>query len=178
MTEQINKPRTEGKIKVHYGMKDYYRDYCKKSKNPVSYSKYSKVISDFNKLLIENILNSNFEYNIPYLNMLLSIRKDKRSPKIKNGKLYNNAPVDWKTTKTLWEADEEAYSKKILVRFLNTHTSGYVFRIHCGKFTSSIYNKKYYKFNPSREFQRSLSRRIKDDYKDKFDAFLLHKNKK
>lgn len=175
--EQI-KPRSKGRIPTHYGMKDYYANYCKISKNPVSYTKYSKVISDFNKLLVYNILNNYFEYRIPYLNMTLGVRKDKRTPKIKNGKLYINSPVDWKTTRELWSSDEDAFKNKIIVRFLNTHTSGYVFRIHCGKFNSTLYNKKYYKFKASRDFQRNLNLRIKDDTKDKFDAFLLHKNKK
>ncbi len=169
--------RTSGKIKSHFGMSDYYSYYKKHSDNPVSLSIYSNVISTFNTAVIDKILNDNFEYLVPIIGIRLGIRKDKREPKLKDGKLYINRPVDWKATNELWNEYPEARENKTRVRFLNTHTSGYVFRIHCSKFLSRLKNKHFYKFKPSRNFQRSLADRINDDSKDKFDSFLLHKNK-
>ncbi len=167
--------RTEGKIKSHFGMSDYYKYYKNNTDNPVSLSVYSKVISIYNNSLIDKVLNDNLEYLIPHIGVKLSIRKDKREPKIKDGKLYINKPVDWQATNKLWDEDPEAKKNKIRVRYLNTHTSGYVFRIHCSKFLSRLKNKHFFKFKPSRKFQRSLADRINDTSKDKFDAFLLHK---
>ena len=168
--------RTEGKIKTHYGIRDYYKHYKSTCEDPVDYKTYSKVISEFNESVIHEILNSSQEYNIPHLDLVISIRKDERKPKIKDGKLYNNSPVDWYRTNRLWDRDPEAKEKKILVRYLNTHTSGFVFRIYCKKFSSRLKNKSFYKFKPSRNFQRKLSERIKDNDKDSFDCFMLHKD--
>lgn len=165
------------KIQGHYGMKDYYKYYKNNNESPVSSVKYNKVISLFNKELVELMLNENVEYDLPSLGLNLSIRKDKRIPKIVNGKLVNNSPVDWVTTQQLWEKNEDAKNNKVLVRYLNNHTSGYVFRIYCKKFGAKLKNRTVYKFKPARSFQRALGKRIKDLTKDKFESFLLYNKK-
>ena len=172
MTQIIKK--NSNKIKVHYGITDYYKYYKKNNKDCVSSIKYNKIISDFNSEIIDNILNNNLEYYIPSLGFTITVRKAKRKPRIIDGKLYNTVPVDWKTTKELWNTDEEAKEKKIIVRFNNTHTSGYVFSIRLIKFGLSFKNKKHYKFKAARDFARSLSERIKDEEKDKYDTYKLY----
>lgn len=167
--------RSKNKIPTDYGMKDYYKYY--KSQHPNSYverSKFNKVISEVNEGIIELMLNEGLEYKFPHINGTLLIRKDKRKPTIKNGKVINPCPVDWAKTNALWEREPDTKEKKILVRHTNSHTSGYVFRIYLKKFGASIKNRSYYKFKPSRKFQRSLSDRIKDENKDKFDTYLLY----
>ncbi len=170
----MNRSNKSNKIKVDYGMPDYYNHYCKISDNPVSKLKYNKIISDFNNGIIDLILNDSLEYKIPHINSTLLVKKDKRKPRIKDGKLINSSPVDWKTTSKLWNDDPDAKKKKILVRYINSHTSGYVFRIYMKKFSSTFKNRSYYSFKTSRKLQRALSARIKDDNKDKFDAYLLY----
>jgi len=166
--------RSNNKIKVHFGMRDYYSFYKKKYKKNLSSKLYNKIITDANREILELILNEGLEYKLPYLSSTLTIRKDKRIPRIVDGKVINTSPVDWVTTKTLWESDAQAKEKKILVKYLNNHTSGYVFRIFMKKFGSSFNNRSVYKFEPSRKFKRGLSDRIKDDNKDKFDTYLLY----
>jgi len=168
-------PRTEGKIKVDYGIEDYYRFF--KLDNPeikISYKEYSQIVSNFNEGLIELIIEDGLEYTLPHLGSTLSIKKDKRLPRIKDGKLYNPTPVDWMATNKLWDEDEEAREKKLLVRYLNTHTSKYVFKIAFKKYVYPFKNKKYYTFKSSRRFARQLAVRINDPDKDKYDAFLLY----
>lgn len=173
MTEQTK--RTEGKIPTDYGMKDYYKFFSNTyGKDIVSAAKFNKIISEVNLAIIEMMLNEGFEYKMPYINTTLMIKKDKRTSKIKDGKVVNNAPVDWPTTKKLWAMDEEAKEKKLIVRYLNNHTSGYVFRIYLKKFGCTLYNRSIFKFKAVRKFQRALSARIKDDNKDKFDTYLLY----
>lgn len=155
-------------------MNDYYRHYRKNSSAPVNYTTYSAIISSYNKNVINLMLNNSLDYRIPVLNFLLTIRKDERKPQIKNGVLHNNRPIDFKRTMELWEVDENAREKKVLLRFNNSHTSGFVFRIYCKKHESSIKNKGYFKFMASREFKRSLAHRINDENKDKFDCYLLY----
>lgn len=167
------KKRTEGKIPVHYGMVEYYKFF--KKDNPdlkISKEQFKNIIDKFNSELI-NLIIEGVEFQLPYLGATLAIRKMKSVPRIVNGKLYNQSPVDWPATNKLWEEDEEAREKKLLVRFLNNHTSKYVFRVFYKKGTYFFTNKKYYGFKTARGFARLLGKRINDPDKDRYDTFLL-----
>lgn len=164
------------KIKGGYGINNFYKFY-KSKYNKVDEKTYKKIIDEFNQIVIDNMLNEGLNYIIPFLNLELTIRKDKRKPKIKNGKLINNRPVDFKATNKLWKENPEAKEKKLLIRHNNSHTSGYVFRIYCKKFKSPIKNRSLLKFRPMRGFKRALAKRINNTNKDNFDCFLLYENK-
>lgn len=171
----INNKRTQGKIKKDYGIKDYYNFF--KTEYPllkINKTVYNKIITDFNKELVTLIIEENLDYKIPYLGASLSVRKVKNEPKIKEGKLINNTPVDWVETKKLWESDDKCKEKKLLVRFLNNHTSKFVFRLYFKKHIYPFKNKKYFKFKTVRSFSRLLAKRIKDETKQKYDAYLLY----
>jgi len=172
------KKRSPKKIPAHYGLNDYYKFYKKNSDDPINSKLYSSIIGEFNKSIINLILNDNMEYNIPELHTTINIRKDKRQPKIIDGKLYHNAPINWVATNTLWSTNKEAKDSKLLVRYINNLTSGYVYRIHLNRFGKNYKSKPFYKFKPTRFFQRSLAKRINDTSKSKFDAYLLYNNKK
>ncbi len=165
-------------IKAHYIMKDYYSYYKKNYVDPVEKPIYTKVVSDINKLVIEGILNDNLEYKFPVLGFTLNVRKSKRTPTIKDGKVHNNRPPDWVATKALWERNPEAKKKKTLIRFINKATFNYVFRIIINKTGVNFKNKSKYKFRSARPFKRALAARIKDEDKPRFDAFLLYNPKK
>jgi len=170
MSERIHKNKSD------YGMPDYYKFYTEVlGGKELSKKLFNQIITDYNCGVTELIIEENLTFYIPYLGFEILIKKDKRKPKIVNGKLINNVPIDWKATNALWDKDKEAREKKLLVRYNNSHTSGYVFRIYCKKFKGNIKNKNLFKFKPNRKFQRDLSKRIKDPNKDNFDAFLLFK---
>jgi hypothetical protein len=167
--------RTEGKIKTDYGITDYYKFF--KTDNPeldIPYDTYTSIISQFNKEVIDLIINNNIEYSIPYLGSTLSIKKDKRVPKIVNGKLYNTSPVDWVATNKLWEEHPETKIKKLLVRYLNSHTSKYVFRIYFKKYKLYFKNKALFSFKTNRGFSRKLGIRINDEDLPRYDTHLLY----
>jgi hypothetical protein len=166
--------RGKNKIPTDYGMKDYYNFYSEKYNSNMPRTKYNKIISDINQGIIDLMLNEGFEFKIPHINSTIMIKKDKRTPRIVNGKVINPSPVDWVTTRKLWESDPEAEEKKILVRYVNSHTSGYVFRIYLKKFGATFKNRSVYKFKASRKFQRELTARINDENKDRFDTYLLY----
>lgn len=163
------------KNKADYSMPDYYKFYTDNYNKDISRKTFNKIITEYNEGIIDLIINDNIDFLLPHLMFEITIRKVKRKPKIINGKLISNIPIDWKKTNELWENDKEAKEKKLLVRYNNSHTSGYVYRIYLKKFKGKVKNKTYYKFQPSRMFKRSLSKRIKDDDKDNFDSFLLYK---
>lgn len=166
--------RTEGKILVDYGMKDYYKYYKNLSKNPVDNLKFNKIISQFNSKIVDLIINESLEFTPTTLQMTFCIRKYKKVIRINEGKLINNTPIDWKTTNLLWEKDEEAKTKKILIRYLNNHTSKYIFRIKALKHNIRYENKTIYKFKPCRSFQRLLAKRILDPTQENFEAYKLY----
>lgn len=160
--------------KSDYGMKDYYNFYKKEYSSKLSRRRYNDIITDFNKEIRKLIIEESLHYYIPHIGMEMSIKKDKRKPRIVKGRLINNIPVDWKATNELWNKDEEARKKKLLVRYNNSHTSGYVYRVYLNKYKSKMRNKTYFKFRTNRIFQRLLSKRIKDPNKESYDTFLLY----
>ena len=168
------KDRRVHKFKADYGIGDYKKFYEKKYNKELK--DYSKIISEFNKEVINLILNDNLSYTIPFLFFEITIRKEKRFTRIDDGKLINHNPINWKATKELWEKDEDARERKIRVRHNNYNTSGYIFRIYLKKFKCRLKNRSYYKIKPNRNFQRALAKRINDPNKEHFDSFLLYKH--
>lgn len=169
-----SKPRTEGRINTDYGVRDYYKYYKGYSTTPVDVKKFNKVMYEFNKAIVDMIINDSLEYKPTTLQMSFCVRKAKRIPRIKDNKLINTNPIDWKSTKDLWLVDEEAADKKILIRHLNNHTSKYVFKIKILKAGIYYKNKKLFRFKACRSFQRSLAKRILDPEQDNFQAFNLY----
>jgi len=171
----VKNKRTEGKIKTDYGINNYYKYFIKNNQDiNISGSEYKDIITEFNNGIINLIIEESLEYTIPYIGSTLCVRKDKRIPRIVNGKLYNPSPVDWVATNKLWSEDEESKDKKLLVRYLNNHTSKYVFRVYFKKYNLYFENKKLYSFKVNRIFSRLLGKRIKDEDKEKFDSYLLY----
>lgn len=164
----------ENKIKNHFGIANYFKWYGDNYEVRVDRQKFNDICSEFNLGITDLMLNDNVSYSPPLLGFTFSIRKTERIPKIKNGKLVNKLPVNFKETLKLWRNDEDAKKNKILIRHTNTHTGRYIFSIRIIK-TGKIYsNKKYYQFKPSRMFQRALAARIFDDTKDSFDSNTLY----
>lgn len=163
------------KNKADYSMPDYYNFYNDNYEHKISKKLFNKIVTEYNLGIVNFIINHNIDYSIPYLLFEITIRKVKRKPRIVDGKLINNIPIDWKKTNELWDKDEDARNRKLLIRYNNSHTSGYVYKIYLKKFKAKVKNKIFYKFLPARLFKRNLSKRIKDINKDNFDSFLLYK---
>lgn len=162
------------KNKSDFGMPDYFEYYQKTLEGSCDSKKYNQIVSDFNKNLVQLIIEDNLIFYMPGLGFEICIRKEKRKPKLVDGKVVNTVPVDWKATNELWDKDEEAREKKLLVRYNNSHTAGFVFRIYCRKFKARVKHKNLFKFKPNRKFQRALAARVFDLDKDPYDAFLLY----
>lgn len=157
-----------------YGMKDYYK-FFKKNYPEIDLprQKFNDIISSYNEALASYIID-NLTYTLPFRLGKIEILKDKREIYIdpKTGKVKNTFPVDWKATKELWNKDLEAKKSKILIRYKNLKTGGYVFRIHYNVKTALYKGKTVYKFKPVRSFARALAARINDYSKDKYDTYI------
>ncbi|MGK2864913.1 MAG: hypothetical protein ACSLE0_23475 [Chitinophagaceae bacterium] len=167
--------KREHKVICDFGMGDYHKFYLANNEVKVDRKTFSDIITEFNTELRDLIILENLIYSMPGTNFQLVLKKDKRKPTIKDGKLINNIPIDWKTTNALWERDAEAKEKKLLVRYNNSHTSHYVYRIYFKKFGAKIKFKSVYKFQVNRDFRRLVNRHIKNPNVS-VDAFLLYKN--
>ena len=161
------------KIKIDYGIPDYYKFYNGRYNKFIDKKIFNDIITDFNLGLQDLIIEENLIYLMPYLNLELILKKEKRKPRIVNGKLINNLPINWKATKELWEKDKEAKEKKLLVRVNNSHTSGFIFRIYCKKFKCSLKNRGLYKWQTVRPFARKVTKAINNPDKI-IDAYLLY----
>lgn len=161
-------------LKSDYGISNFYKYYKTISDTPINSKLYNQIITEYNNELRNLIIEDNLVYQLPYLGFEIILKKQKRTPRIVDGKLINNIPPDWKKTNALWEKDAEAKEKKLLVRYDNYHTSNYIYRIYFKKFKSKIKNKSLFKFQPNRSFKRQLSARIKDTDKDNLNAYLLY----
>lgn len=171
------------KIKIHYGMVDYYNFYieCFKNKNidnennPFIIDKklYNSIIEEYHNLIIKFIIEEGYEFKIPYELGALALRKFKPKLQINSkGKLINRLPVDIKSTMDLWKKDNKAKENKVLVRFTNKHSDGYVFTIHYfKKYKARFKNKTLYQF----ETVRAVKNKVKIAASSgSLDAYLLY----
>jgi len=137
----------------------------KNSKYFVDRATYSKIVSDFNQMVCEEIMYENFEFKLPARMGDVSIKKYK--PKMEfdeNGLLITRSlPVDWKATNELWAENPEAKEAKKLVRFTNEHTKGYISKWYYGKASANYRFKSGYVFKASRANKREIAKILKDE---------------
>lgn len=164
-------PRSSKKIPSEYGMVDYYKFYNKNYSYKVDKKIYNNIISDLNKFIALEVVDNADEFILPHRVGNIKVVKRKQGVKLlPNNIVINNSPPNWDATKKLWEHDEEAKIKKILVKHNNSHTGGYVYSIKHDKYNATFTNKTVMLFKATRDFNRSLTKRINDYSKDKYNA--------
>jgi len=159
------------KVKVDYGVNDYYADFKKKNKeSKVNRKIYGSVIKEFNSFQRDRLSNKGVEINMPSRLGKIELRKNKSEIRInEDGTVKNNLPVNWKDTRKLWIENEFAKEKKIKVRYTNEHTDGYSFKVFFYKRRATFKNKSIYGMRFNRKLKRDLSDSI---FKGKIDAFI------
>lgn len=154
-----------------YGMNDYYKFYKKNYPYKVERKIYNSVITDLNKFVVEEIVDTSKEFMLPHRVGYVLITKSKRGViMLPDNTIINTAPPDWKSTIELWNKDPEAKEKKIIVKYKNTHTGGYVYNIKYNKYNATYKNKSTMVFLPTRDFKRAVAKRINDYSKEKYNA--------
>lgn len=164
--------RSSKSIPAHYGMSDYYRYFCKMYPElDIDKKVFNKIITEYNKEIC-NIILEDLEIQLPHRLGKLELLKQKRGVYVNDeGKVINTNPVDWKKTNHLWENNQEAKDKKILIRHTNKHTGGYVFSINYNKKNAIFKNKSVYFFKAVRDLARGINERIMDYSKPKYDTY-------
>ena len=74
----MNNIRSEGRINADFGVKDYYDYYKSKSKDPKSKTLFDKIIYDFNKRIVEAIINEGLEFTPVKTQFTFCIEKIKK----------------------------------------------------------------------------------------------------
>lgn len=140
------------RVKVEYrsNSKEVYNDFCQKNPSiTVSFREWEKVISTYNSLFRDYILETGEAAKLPWGIGMFSISKKKpKKKKVFDGKEYMNMAIDWQKTR---KAGKYIYN-------FNHHTDGYRARWYWFQDESRFENAAIWWFKPCRK----ASRLIKD----------------
>lgn len=140
-------------------IRDSYRYYKKTSKNPIDIKTYIEMCNEYNKFLINKVLDGE-EITLPSRMGTLSIvGKKQKITYDENGNVKGLAP-DWVKTKKLWETNSKAKEKKQLVYHTNEHSSNIRYRFFWSKSRVLVTNKTLYSLLITRTNKRSVHNRI------------------
>lgn len=141
-------------------LRDSYKKYISTVDNPVDIKNYLLITADYNKFLINKVLEGE-EVTLPARMGTLSIIGRKQSIKMKDGKIVGLAP-DWVKTKKLWESNPEAKKEKKLIYHTNTHTDNTRYKFLWSKCRVLVENKTLYSLRMTRDNKRAVHTKIKE----------------
>jgi hypothetical protein len=146
------------KIHSHFGANEYYTFYVKQG-GTLSRRQFGEILKDLNYSIGEQIL-SGYSFKLPCRMGVLAVTKKKEFVDYKEGKAVTNRPIDFKATMEMWEKYPEAKEQKKLVRHLNKHTNGYIYKIAFNRFYATFKNKSVYSVQVNRWIKRGLAKKI------------------
>lgn len=144
------------KIKTNYRFNWLVRifNYKHREFGKITTPEFRKIIETASDILIEKLFTTS-ELKFPYRLGYLCILKVKPTLKYVDGKLINRRPIIWSETVKLWEEDEEAWKKKLLIRSQLQHS--YILKYT--KIGAVFNNKRFFKFKVNRNLTNEFSRR-------------------
>lgn len=124
----FNNRKTNSKLN-HKDIFNYYRITYGKTKGLYK-NEFSSILTDFFEAIADELFKPNYRIRLPYNTGELSLVKNRcKIIPNKNGESKIFYPINWKETNELWESDEDAKNKKILIRYTNEHSGGYIYKI-------------------------------------------------
>lgn len=132
-----------------------YIEYKKNCDAPVKLKDYLTLTAEYNKFLIEKVLDGK-EVTLPSRMGTLSIVGKVQN--FKNG-VASLAP-DWVKTKVLWEKSEKAKEEKKLVYHTNSHTDGVRYKFLWSKKNVLVENKTLFSLRLTRTNKRAVHEKI------------------
>lgn len=149
-----SKNKIQNVLTLKHSYQYYIKDIDKESSNYVDYKLYKSICTDFNKLLIESLVEDGKSFQVPYRLGILRIRKRKID-------LNNLRPNFGLFNKT-----------GIKTVHLNEHSGGFYGKYHWNKTSSIVKNKTIYSFIPTRANLRYLSKVIKEGGKPQVNKYF------
>ena len=142
-------------------VRDSYKLYKKSTVNPVDIKDYIIYANEYNKFLMNKVLEGN-EVTLPSrLGTLSIIGKKQKISFDENGKIKGLAP-DWVKTKQLWDSNQTAKEKKQIVYHTNSHTDNTRYKFFWSKQRILIQNKILYALKMTRDNKRKVHFLIKE----------------
>ena len=154
------KKGSKAKVRNSFGVYDIYKLIRKNGwkgiGQPVTEKDFYAIIRGINMLIADNIANG-ITVHLPSYMGVLELRKFKKGVSFVDGKLKNTYPIDWHNTLLLWDKDEEAKKKKIILR----HENEWVYHVRYDVWRARFNNKVFYRFALNTFIKRALSKNIK-----------------
>lgn len=145
-------------IHSHFGSNEFYL-YYKKNGGKLSRREFGKVLKSINLKLAAKILEG-YSFKMPARMGILTITRKKEFVGFKEGRAITNRPIDYYSTNKLWAENPEAKKQGKLVRFLNKHTNGYIYKVAYNKYYANYKNKAVFSLQVNRAIKRQLARNI------------------
>ncbi len=146
------------KIHSHFGANDFY-EYYKENEGTLARKDFGAVLKSINLKIAEQILDG-YSFKMPFSMGILSLSRRKEFIGYKDGKAVTNRPIDFKSTIELWNSNPEAKEQKKLVRFLNKHTNGWIYKVAYNKHYATYTNKTVYAVQINRTINRTLAKKL------------------
>lgn len=140
-------------------LRESYRLYKESVENPVDIKIYLLLAADYNKFLIDKVLEGK-EVTLPSrMGTLTILGKEQKIKFDEEGKIQGLAP-DWVKTKELWENNPQAKAEKKLVYHTNTHTDNVRYKYLWSKKNVLVENKTLYSLRLTRTNKRAVHKKI------------------
>lgn len=171
MMQKTLKENRAHKVKVDYGIGDYYRFFVRKhNKRHISRNIFGAVVREFNEHVRDRLSTKGIGYIFPSKIGKVELRKKKTEVFVDDdGKIINKLPINWRETRKLWKSNPKAREDRVKIKYTNEHTDGYTFRILYLRAKANYKNKSIYKIQFNRDMKRNLSNSI---FQGRIDAFL------
>lgn len=137
-----------------------FQHYREKSKNPVQLTEYVELTREFNKFLI-NIVLQGHKVSLPHRFGSLEITGKLQKPSMDAEGNIRGLAIDWQKTKKFWEKNLQAKENKEYIYHNNSHSSKLRYKYLWSKKNVTIDNKLLYSLRMSRANKRALAQMIK-----------------
>lgn len=142
---------------------DIYKGYKKTHpKYKTKLNDFRDISQGFTSILREELLEEG-SIALPHRLGTMKIVGRTVVPKVNDEGQITNLPVDWQSTKELWNKSPKAKLEKQLVYHFNEHTQ-YV-RYKLGWYRKNVFlkNKNFYYFDACRDLKRQIAKEIKNN---------------
>lgn len=146
------------RIHSHFGANEYYI-YYKRNGGNLTRRQFGNILRSINLKIADKILEG-YSFKMPSRMGILAVTRKKEFVGFKDGKAITNRPIDYRATNELWNNNPEAKAQGKLVRFLNKHTNGWIYKVAYNKYYANYKNKSVYSLQINREIKRQLAKNI------------------
>ena len=167
MNKYLKRGKGEKSTITKYHFYSYYRAHSQYSK--LERTQYSRFLKELLIAFSEAVEKEALELKLGKLGYI-RVQAKKLNFFNKEGKLQKSLKVDWKATWEFWEQKYEGLTRdeitqiknKKVIYHQNDHTSQEFYRHLWDKATAIVKYKRFFKFKPSRQYSRLITKVVTD----------------